>query len=158
MHPVISSQRLLLTTVTAAGIALAGCGGSSSSGGLSRAQLASKANAACTSYNTAANSIPQPSDFTTNPVAAAAYLDKLKALAGSTFVTITGLHPASSVKPDFVHYIAAERRSIGYLTAADARAHAKNPAGLKDLAAAAKYKRTTIVPLATRLGFTACIK
>ncbi|MDQ6805768.1 MAG: hypothetical protein M3065_12550 [Actinomycetota bacterium] len=156
----IPPRRFLLIAATATSLALAGCGSSSSttSSGLSRAQLAVKVNAACRSYDTAANAIPQPNDFATNPAAAAAYLDKLKKLANSTFVTVTALQPDSSVKSDFTKYVADETRNIGYLVSADAKAHAKDPSGLKDLEAAARFKSTTIVPLDRKLGFTSCIK
>lgn len=137
-------------------IAIAGCGGSSSSGGLSKAQLASKANAACSAYTRAASAIPQPKDFTTNPVAAAAFLDKLKPLTATEEQAMLALKPDSNAKALWDRFIAAGRHTTSLFDDADAKAHAKDRAGLVDLEKLVAYKTRTLNPIAAQLGATAC--
>lgn len=136
-------------------IVLAGCGGSSSSG-LSKARLAAKADAACSAFNEASAKIPQPSDFATNPTAAAAYLDKLKPLSAAFESTMLSLKPNASAKPLWDRFIAAGKHVSALIYDADAKAHAKNRAGLKDLAQIASYKQSRLNPIATQLGATVC--
>ena len=59
------TRTLTACLIVAARTALAGCGSSSS--GLSKSELASKADAICSSYTKSASAIPQPKDFVTNP-------------------------------------------------------------------------------------------
>lgn len=143
-------------TVTGA-MALGGCGSSGSSG-LTKAQLASRANAICSSYTKTASAIPQPKDFVTNPVAAAAYLDKLKPLAAAQEKAMLALKPDSSVKALWDQFIAGGEHLTALLNDADAKAHAKDRAGLADLEQLASYKTNTLNPVATQLGATECAK
>ena len=149
--------RLGVGCAAAGALALGGCGSSSSSG-LSKAQLAASANAACSAYTTAAARIPQPSDFVTNPVAAAAYLDKLKPLVAKEESTLLALKPSSSVKPLWDQIAAAGTHVDALFYDADAKAHAKNRAGLVDLEQGASYKQSTLNALSDQLGATACAK
>jgi hypothetical protein len=138
-------------------IALTGCGSSGSSG-LSKDQLASKANAACTVYTKAASAIPQPKDFATNPVAAAAYLDKLKPLAATEEQAMLALKPDGSAQALWERFIAAGRHTTSLFNDADAKAHAKDRTGLVDLERLVAYKTGTLNPIAAQLGATACGK
>jgi outer membrane murein-binding lipoprotein Lpp len=149
-------NRRFLGAAVAAALALAGCGSSGSSG-LSKSALAAKVNAACTAYKTGVNAIPQPSDFVQNPVAAAAYLDKLKPFIDAEYNSITALQPDSSVKADFDAYVTDGKRQTALFNDARAKAHARNPAGLQDIRQAQVYKQTVLVPLERKLGFTACL-
>jgi hypothetical protein len=151
-------RRLLLGgTVACSVLAVAACGGSSGAQ-LSNAQLAAKVNAACTSYVKASTAIPQPRDFTTNPTSAAAYLDKLKPLVESEHSAIAGLTPSTGVRAQFEQFRAASTHQLGLFESALAKAHAKDPSGLRELVAASSYKRTVLVPLERSLGFTACAR
>jgi hypothetical protein len=139
----------------ASALALAACGGSSS-GGLSNAQLQAKVNAACKSYNTAVSKIQPPSDFTTNAVAAAAYLDKVKPLVQGEYNAIESLKPSGSLKSDFARYLADGKHQLALFNTVLAKAHAKDRSGLADLQAMASYKQSTLTPLDRKLGFTEC--
>jgi hypothetical protein len=150
-------------------LALAGCGSSgksgtsastagSGNGGLSKAQLATKADAQCSAYAKAATAIPQPKDFATNPVSAAAYLDQLKPLVASQERAMLALKPDSSAKPLWDRFVAAGRHLTALFNDADAKAHAKDRAGLTDLQQFAAYKTSTADPLARQLGATVCAK
>jgi hypothetical protein len=138
-------------------IALAGCGGSGN-GGLSKAQLAARADAQCTAYTKAATAIPQPKDFATNARSAAAYLDKLKPLVATQLHAMLALKPDNNAKPLWDRFVAAGKHTTNLFYDADAKAHAKNRAGLTDLEQLAAYKTNTVNPIATQLGATACAK
>jgi hypothetical protein len=120
--------------------------------------LAAKANAACAAYQKAALAIPQPADFATNATAAASYLDKLKPLILTQFNTIKALTPNSSEKADFDKLIAAGAHQIALFDSADAKAHARDRTGLRDLQNAAVYKQNVLTPLELKLGFTTCAR
>jgi hypothetical protein len=149
--------RLAAGLAVTSAIALAGCGGSSNSG-LSKAQLAAKADAQCTAYTKAATAIPQPKDFATNPVSAAAFLDKLKPLVAAQENAMLALKPDSSAKSLWDQFVAAGEHGTALFNDAVAKAHARNPAGLRDLEQLAAYKTSTADPLARQLGASACAK
>jgi hypothetical protein len=138
-------------------LALAGCGSSANSG-LSKDQLASKADAACSAYTKAATAVPQPSDFATNPDSAAAYLDKLTPLVATQEQAMLALKPDSSAKALWGRFIAAGEHTTALFHDADAKAHARDRAGITDLEQLAAYKTSTINPIATQLGASACAK
>jgi hypothetical protein len=153
------TTRTIAAGSCAAALALAGCGGSSSSSsGLSQSQIASKLNSICTSNRAAVATIKTPADFATNPVSAANYLDQLKTHAFASLSMVQGLKPNASTKPAFNTFVSAVRHQLGLLVAAEVMARAKNPAGLRDLQAAAAYKRQVVNPAATALGATECAK
>ncbi len=147
-----SIRRAALCSAATGALMLAGCG---SSGGLSKAQLDSKVNAACSTYKTAAMAIPPPT--AKSPAAFAAYLDKVKPLISTESNQITGLKAGGSVTTDFASYVADAKHSIALFDDANAKAHAKDPGYLQALLAIARYNRTTVDPLDTKLGFTACL-
>jgi Putative metallopeptidase len=140
-------------TAAAAAIVLAGCGGSS---GLSKEKLAARANTICATSNAAADRVPAPADFDTNPVAAAAYLDKVLRLEQSGVDQLKALKPDSSAKAGFETYVADLTHQLGLLRSADRKAHAKDSSGLQDIAAMKTYQQRTSHPAALRLGFTKC--
>lgn len=163
----LNTRRAALCAASIAALALAGCGSSNSSSssststpaaGLSRTALAATVNAACDAYNTAASALKTPADFVSNPASAAAFLDKLKPLVQTEYNAITTLTANASVKADFDAFVAAGKHQTATFNTVAAKAHAKDPTGLKDLAAAQQYKKTTLDPLATKLGFTSCLK
>ena len=125
------TRTLTACLIVAAGIALAGCGSSSS--GLAKSELASNADAICSSYTKSASAIPQPKDFVTNPVSAATYLDQLRPLAAAQKKAMLALKPDSSVKPLWDQFVAGGEHLTALLGDADAEAHAKDRAGLADL-------------------------
>lgn len=151
------TPRLAAGFAVTGAIALAGCGGSSN-GGLTKAQLANKSDAQCIAYSKAATAIPQPQDFATNPVSAAAFLDKVKPLVAAQQNAMLALKPDSSAKPLWDRFVAAGQHMTALFNDADAKAHAKDRRGLADLQALAAYKTSTADPLARQLGATACAK
>jgi hypothetical protein len=141
----------------AAALGLAGCGGSSHSG-LTQAQLDTKVNAICTQYRTAVAKIGAPADFATNPVAAAAYLDKVRPLADASVASVNALEPPSDLKAQFDDYRATASREAALLRSAAAKAHARDRSGLTDIQTISTLQQHTLWPAARRLGFTACQK
>jgi Putative metallopeptidase len=142
--------------VALAAIVLAGCGGSGGSSDLSKAELVSKANAICSTSTATINKIQAPADFSSNAVAAAAYLDKVLKFEQSGVDRLKALKPASDVKADYEAYMTDLSHQLGLLRSADRKAHAKDPSGLKDLDAIATYQKQTSHPAALRLGLTKC--
>jgi hypothetical protein len=137
-------------------LAVSACGGGSSPAQLSKSQLAARVDAACASYVKASSAVPQPRDISSNAASAAAYLDKLKPLVESEHAAIAGLKPVPELRARFAQFRAASSHQLGLFESALAKAHAKDPNGLRDLAAAARYKQRVLVPLERKLGFTAC--
>ena len=68
------------------------------------------------------------------------------------------LKPDSSVKPLWDQFVAGGEHLTALLGDADAKAHAKDRAGLADLEQLASYKTNTLNPVATQLGATECAK
>ena len=149
--------RLAAGSAATGALALAGCGSSGSSG-LSKSQLAAKADAQCTAYTKAATAIPQPKDFATNPVSAGAYLDKLKPLVAAQEAAMVALKPDSSAKSLWNQFVAAGKHTTTLFYDADAKAHARDRAGITDLEQLAAYKTGTLNPIATQLGASSCAK
>ena len=139
-----------------AALALAGCGGSSSRG-LTKAQLAGRANALCSAYARAAILIPAPIDFATNASAAAAYLDKAEPLVATEKNGMLALKPDSGAKMLWDQFTAAGLHITRLFDDARAKAHAGQSA-LTDIEQAAIYKRSTLIPLASQLGAPACAR
>lgn len=148
----------LATGLAAVGaIALAGCGSSGNSG-LSQSELATKASAQCSAYTKAATAIPQPKDFATNPVSAAAYLDQLKPLVAAQEKAMLALKPDSGAKPLWDKFVAAGEHTTALFNDAVVKAHAKDRAGITDLVQLASYKIHVVNPIAAQLGATTCAK
>jgi hypothetical protein len=145
--------RLAVCCAATGAVVLAGCGGSSSSG-LSKAQLADRADAACAAFNQAAANIP----FSREPAVAAPSLDKLKRLGATKQQSaLLALKPDSSAKPLWDRYIAARKHVGALFDDADAKAHANDRAGLIKLQQGIdSYIQQTVIPIARRLGATTC--
>ena len=139
-----------------AALAVAACGGGSTSGPLSKSQLAARVNAACASYAKSSGAIPQPADLSSNPAAAAAYLDKLRPLVESEHAAIAGLKATPDIRAAFARFQSASSHQLALFQGALAKARAGNPADVRDLLLAARYKQTVLLPLERELGFSAC--
>jgi hypothetical protein len=87
----------------------------------------------------------------------AGYLDKVKLFVQTEATTIEALRPADSVKARFETYVRDGKHQIALFDAADTKAHARDPAGLHDVAALQEYKQTALAPLERKLGFTGCL-
>jgi hypothetical protein len=147
-------KRLLGGCLASVAIVIAGCGSSSTT--LSRAQLAAKVNAACSSYTKSSSAIPQPSNVVSDLGAAAAYLQKLKPLVESEHAAIAALKPPSELRGQFGRFLAASTHQLGLFESALSKARARDPSSLRDLVTAARYKKAVMVPIERTLGFTAC--
>jgi hypothetical protein len=116
----------------ATSFAIAGCGGSD---GLAKADLAKKADAICATAKADSLKLKQPTDFATNPSAAATYLEKVSALTHKESDDLAALTPADDVKADYDALVAAEKKLVTGLDGVVAKAKAKDASGLKDLSA-----------------------
>ena len=96
MGPVEGRRVVVALALTA--VVAAGCGSSSSSSELSKQQLASRANAICTSFKPKIAAVKTPSDVLTNPTSAARYFDQIAPLYDQAVAELKKLKPASSVQ------------------------------------------------------------
>jgi hypothetical protein len=147
----------MASLAAAAALAVAGCGGSSSSG-LGKQQLDAKVNAMCARYNARLANLTAPSDLTTNADSAAAYLDRVEALATPDVAAMKALKPASSIKAQYDAYVADVSHQLSLLRSADAKAHAHDQSGLAVLQSIADYGKGTVDPASRRLGFAECAR
>jgi hypothetical protein len=133
---------------------LAACGGSSA---LTKSQLASKVNAACATLASAAQAAgTSPSDFNTNAVSAAAYLDKGKAAGDAFRASIDKLVPPDSEKATWNTFKTAVDKADTLLDTADRKAHNKDPSGLADYNQS-QAEGNQIKAGAAQLGVTTCV-
>ena len=146
-------SRLAVWCAATGAVALAGCGGSSSSG-LSKAELATRADAACAAFSQAAADIP----FSSEPAVAASSLDKLKRLrATKQQSALLQLEPDSRAKPLWDRYVAAVKHVGALFDDAAAKAHANDRAGLITVQQGiSSYTQQTVIPIARQLGATTC--
>jgi hypothetical protein len=114
------------------GVALAGCGGGGSSG-LSKQELAAKTQAICASSSKKINAIQQPSDFATNPQAAAAYLDKVVVIYKDAANQLKALKPADSVKSQWNSITGQLDKLTALVQDIDQKAHNKDRTGIAEL-------------------------
>jgi hypothetical protein len=157
VSPARRTQLVVLGCAAAVAVALGGCGGSSSSA-LSKPQLVAKVNPICGSLRSAAIKITVPSDFTSNPVAAAGYLDQVVKLADVEYKHLKALTPDSSVKSDYNDFLASVGQDLASLKSGDAKAHAKDPTGISVLRDEGIHSNDITRPQAANLGFTVCAK
>jgi hypothetical protein len=146
-----NSKLVAAATICAVGTTVAACG---SSGGLSRSELVSKANAICAATQKAASAIPSPSNLQ-DATAAAGYFDKLAPITAKETSDLEALKPDSSARGDWNSFIAAQKSANALLQKIKAKADAKDSSGLRDLrqvpAVGNKVQST-----ATKLGATTC--
>jgi hypothetical protein len=128
-------KRGAIRTMSAAAVcavAVAGCGGGGSSG-LSQKDLAAKTESVCSSSSKKITAIQQPSDFTTNPQAAAAYLDKVLAVYKDAADKLKALKPADSVKSQWNGITGQLDKLITLIDDIDKKAHNKDRSGIAEL-------------------------
>lgn len=121
----------------AACFGLAACGGSddasSDDGGLSRTELAAKADTICKTGETDAEAVKAPASFD-DANAAAAYFEKIVPLHQKQTDDLTALKPDADAKADWDAFIATQNANQALLDTILAKAKAKDPSGQQDLA------------------------
>ncbi len=149
-----SHKLSLVIAAAASGTALAACGGSSSSSTLARSELVSKANAICTTAQTAAKAVPQPASIQAAGQAAA-YFDKIGPITDTETTRLQALKPDSSAAPDWSAFISAQQAANTLLQTIRRKADAKDPSGLQDLGKI-QGAGQQVASTATKLGATVC--
>jgi hypothetical protein len=137
-----------------AALAVTGCGGGSKS--LNKSDLDAKVNKICKDTDAQQNKIKPPSDFATNPKAAADYLTAIQKVEKDGISQLKGLKPDDSVKADYNAYLADNDHALALLDTALSKAKAKDASGLKDVQTLGNYLTNTVRPLEKKLGFTDC--
>ncbi|MDQ6805966.1 MAG: hypothetical protein M3065_13590 [Actinomycetota bacterium] len=151
----MNSIRTRTALVVALGVGLSACGGSSSSSsGLSRAQLIAKANAICVTAKKSAGAVAAPSSFQ-NPTVAAAYFDKIAPITDKETQSLGALQPADSVKTDWTAFVNAQKAADALLQTIKHKADTKDASGFADLQKVAPTSKT-FVNAASKLGATGC--
>jgi hypothetical protein len=148
-------QHATAAMIAAAAVGIAGCGSSSSGGGLDRAALASKLDSICTSSAAKVKGIAQPADLLTNHAAAGTYFKQVAAIYNSTLTSIKELKPASDVQADYTTVVTRLTTLSGLLDQIEAKAVAGDTSGLQLLT---QIKPTTdaLNTAAAKIGATAC--
>jgi hypothetical protein len=144
--------RSIAVGLAAAGaVSVAGC---SSHDGLTQAQLAAKADAACVAFNQGAATIP----FSKDPSVAAKSLDQLIALGNTKqWSDLKSLKPDGAAKQIWDRYLAASGHVGTLMAQAAAKAHAGDQAGLIALQDAMNsYIQSNVNPIASELGANMC--
>jgi hypothetical protein len=132
---------------------LVACGGSSK---LTKAQLVSKANAACATYANEIRTVgPLPTDFKTDATVASRYLDQLKPPVTKFKATVDRLVPPDSLKSAWGQFVSLIDSSAQSLNTATQKAHAKDSSGIADFDRA-NSNGPAIRAAASQLGLTAC--
>jgi hypothetical protein len=148
-------------------LAVAGCGGGSSTTGasgasgtsgsapLSQSEFVSQANAACKQYQDAYGAVKQPpSNSSTSDVAA--YAAQLLPLANRAHAQLAALTPPSDLQAKYTQYLSDNKSQIGLLQDAESAAKAgdvsKTNATLQKLEAGADQVNSE----AQDLGLTVC--
>lgn len=152
MGPVRRSTVLALALTV---VVAAGCGSSSSSSGLNKQQLASKANAICTSFKPKLAAVHAPADILSNQASAAQYFDQIAPLYDQAIGELKKLQPASSVKGQW-NQMLARFEAVGSLVdqvriKADKRAGGEIP-----LLSQIVPRTNAADAAASQIGATAC--
>lgn len=148
---------LALIALTAS-FGLAACGGgsdeSSSDDGLSRAELASKADAICKTGETDAEAVDAPASFDDANVAAE-YFGKIVPLHQKQTDDLAALKPDAEAKADWDAFMATQNANQQLLDTILAKAKAKDPSGQRDLAEF-QTKSQAFATAAKKLGSEEC--
>jgi hypothetical protein len=141
---------------------LCACGSSSSSStattgtsGLSRAALASKANAICATAKGQAATITSPANIASDATAAAAYFDKIFPITDAETKELQALTPAAAAATDWTAFVDAQVAADKLLLTLKTNADAKNPKGLADLAKVQPAGQV-VANAANKVGATTC--
>jgi hypothetical protein len=123
-------------TIVAMSVGMSACGSSSedsgSAKGLSRADIASKANAICTKAQTDAQSVEAPASFA-DPTVAAAYFDQIAPITQTETDALLALEPADEVKDDYTAFTKAQSDANDLLQTIKEKADSKDASGMDDL-------------------------
>ncbi|HEX3875101.1 MAG TPA: hypothetical protein VHW26_13190 [Solirubrobacteraceae bacterium] len=148
--------------VATASVGLAACGSSSKSSAattttsttLAKAALIARANAICTTAQSAASSITAPKSYQ-DPVVAAAYFDQVAPITDRETEDLLALAPASEVQAQYTAFTSARQAANTLLQTIRQKADAKDASGLEDLQKVPDAGQK-VADAATALGASAC--
>ncbi|GAC1434683.1 MAG: hypothetical protein NVSMB51_02470 [Solirubrobacteraceae bacterium] len=144
-----------LFSAVALAASLAACG---SGGGLQRDALARQGNQICRDGQKKLAGIGSaPSDFRTNPTAAAAFLDRYVPIIDEVAAKLKALKPADAVKADWNAFESKFAQSTAYVDKARTKAHNKDSTGVQDIKAAAQLGTATNAA-ASKVGTSVCAR
>jgi hypothetical protein len=127
------NARLMIAPVAVAvSLGVAACGGSDDDKKLSKSDLAKKANAICKPAKAKRAAVPEPPDFLENPVAAAAYLDKVVPITQKETDDLAKLKPNDDSKAAWTQFVDRQKQLNGVLITMRQKAKAKDPSGVDD--------------------------
>jgi hypothetical protein len=131
--------RIVLPALGAAltlGLTACGGGDDSSSKALSKADLATKADAICQARDAAAEKVKAPADFgqpNSDPAAAAAYLVQLAAITRKEATDLKAVTPADAARADWDGLVTEGEALATFLDGLVAKAKAKEASGIDDI-------------------------
>lgn len=150
--------------VLALAACLTACGSSGSSGsgpgensapGLSRAELATKADLICATATSKARPITEPATIASDATAAAAYFDLVFPISDRETKDLQALTPAADVARDWRAFVTAQVAADQLLLTLKQKADAKDPSGLAFLGKVQPAGKK-IAAAATKIGAMTC--
>lgn len=139
--------------IAALTLVLAACGGDE---GLSKKDLAAKANAICKKSQDEVEKVKRPTEAELQDAdKASAFFDKIAPIADQQVKDLKDLSPADSVKADWNDFIAKEDAANDLLQTIKKKAAAKDASGLQDLQKFGGVN-DAVEPAAKKVGATSC--
>lgn len=150
----MNPRAIIVPLAVAASLGLAACGGDDDKE-LSKSDLAKKANAICKTSKDASGKIAAPADITADPVAAAAYFNKIVPITQKQTDDFKDLKPDDDAKADWNQLVARQEQALETLKGIRDKAEAKDPSGVQDLAKAQRVGEKFAAE-ATAVGADTC--
>jgi hypothetical protein len=144
---------MMVSVAVVACLGIAACGGGDKK--LSKADLAKKADKICADSASKSGKITQPADLTADPVAAAAYFEKVLPVAENQTNKFEDLKPNDDAKAEWNQLVARQKQGEDTLKTILAKAKAKDRSGLQDLAKLQRIDKKFRAE-ATAIGATGC--
>jgi len=124
---------MIVPVLLAASLGLAACGGGDSeSSGLSRSELAKKADAICAKAETQSKGISPPANFD-DATESAAYFDQIAPITHKEAGELAALTPDDDAKDDWEAFVARQKAGDELLQTIKRKADTKDPSGQQDL-------------------------
>jgi hypothetical protein len=151
----VTRTRVFSLVCLACALLVAGCGGGSSDGKLSKSQLAAKADAICKQAVKQLDALP-PLTNVNDAKQAATYFGAAKPIADKQNADLKALKPADDVKADYGAFLAQTDKATQLLSDTYAAAKSKDPARGQQLLRELSATISSSDRAAAKLGLKVC--
>jgi len=122
----------IVSLALAGSLALVACGSSGDGDGLSRSELAKKANAICLEAATDGKAVRPPKSLA-DPKSASGYFEQVAPISHKQTRDLAALEPDKGTKEDWDAFVKAQEKVDGVVQTITKKAKARDTSGLKDL-------------------------